>query len=303
MTTSGDPIGGLGIAAAETVGAGLARIGCGQFDRVADGLAGHPDRDTGLHEARKAIKRLRALLRLVRRQLGEPVFEEHDGALRDLARALAPLRDARVSIDILDEAATARCPGLRTVLAGRYQALLGATFGDPAALASLERAVGEGRRRWEAVFPGALPDGFEVVAAGITRTYRRGRKRMARAMRRGRDRDFHEWRKEAKHLRHQMEMLLPLDPVALAPAVVRLVELGEVLGSEHDLTVVIGMVDPSEGGGDGRSSLLGALSQRRAGLRAAARRLGTEVFGSEPAVLVAGLERVWAAARPAEGAD
>ena len=49
-----------------------------------------------MHETRKALKRLRALVRLLREELGEQAFERENAALRDVARRLAGARDAEV---------------------------------------------------------------------------------------------------------------------------------------------------------------------------------------------------------------
>ena len=74
------------------------QIGDQQFGRVLEGVAGNPDRDTGVHEARKALKRLRALLRLARPALLQQPYRDLDRRLRDAGRRLSPLRDARVQL-------------------------------------------------------------------------------------------------------------------------------------------------------------------------------------------------------------
>ncbi len=302
ITTGGYPIGEVGIARGEALGAALARVGRGQFDRVAGGLAGRPDPDTGIHEARKALKRLRSLLRLARSGLSEERFQADDAALRDLGRALAPLRDARVSIETVDMVAPGVCPLFRSLLVRRHQHEVAEMFGDPAVVERLAEAVAAGRRRWEAVFPGGLPDGFEMVGAGIARTDRLVRKRMACAVQGGRSGDFHEWRKAVKHFRHQMEMLLPLDVGGLARRTARLVRLGELLGAEHDLTVVIGLAELEDGCGEDRGGLLDLLSLRRVEVRGASCALGGEVIGIEPSALMGSLRGVWEATHPGDRA-
>src|SRR5262245_29730710 len=47
-----------------------------------------------VHEARKSMKRLRALLRLYRGGLAHSLYSREDSALRELGRALARARDA-----------------------------------------------------------------------------------------------------------------------------------------------------------------------------------------------------------------
>ena len=50
-----------------------------------------------IHSARKHLKKLRALLRLVREHTGKPFFRARNRRLRDLGRRLAPMRDAEVA--------------------------------------------------------------------------------------------------------------------------------------------------------------------------------------------------------------
>ena len=299
MTSGGDSIDDVGIVPGEAVGAALARIGRYQFDRVARGLEGQPDGDTGIHEARKALKRLRALLRLVWPHLDAHARRAEDVVLRDVGRVLAPLRDARVTIDTLDAIAPTACPPLRSTLERRHATAFRSV--SAASTAALAAALSEARTRWAALFPGSLPGGFEAVAPGIARTYKRGRKRMRRVAASNRDGDFHEWRKEVKHLRYQMEALRPMDPAALHSRIALLDELGELLGAEHDLTVLMGLVETEAACGDDRADLLRLLSERRDGMRRTALVLGAEAFGSKSSLVVESLRHAWEAARGEAG--
>lgn len=65
-------------------------------------LRHHGDPHSRVHTARKAIKRARALLRLVRGGLG-PAFAAENLALRDAARLLSQRRDAAVALTALHQ--------------------------------------------------------------------------------------------------------------------------------------------------------------------------------------------------------
>ncbi|MCB2224447.1 MAG: CHAD domain-containing protein [Actinobacteria bacterium] len=254
----------------------LSDTGARQFARVRDGLAGRPDRDTGTHEARKALKRLRALLRLARLHLGKGAFRRHDLPLRDLGRALADVRDTRVALDLLDAVAGGRCPALRSRLEERYASARAALEGDPGALETLAAGAGEAGARWRDDFGGA-PVAWE---GGMRRTLRRAAARYVRARERGRDDDFHEWRKEVKHLRYQAEELGEAGP-DVPGGTAALEALGESLGGEHDLTVLIGLVEAEEGCGGERGPVLALLRDRRAALRGEALAAGGRLFGGD----------------------
>ncbi len=64
--------------------------------------AGGPSTQEAIHETRKALKRLRALVRLLREELGEQQFKREHAILRDAARRLAGARDAEVMVGTLD---------------------------------------------------------------------------------------------------------------------------------------------------------------------------------------------------------
>src|SRR5262245_8391530 len=56
-----------------------------------------------VHEVRKEMKRTRAGLRLLRVALGETSYRRLNRSVRDAARALTPIRDAKVLHDTLDD--------------------------------------------------------------------------------------------------------------------------------------------------------------------------------------------------------
>src|SRR5262249_24261035 len=56
-------------------------------------------RDVVVHDARKGLKRVRAVLRLVRPVIGEKVFQRENTCFRDAARPLTEVRDARILVE------------------------------------------------------------------------------------------------------------------------------------------------------------------------------------------------------------
>src|SRR6185369_15131063 len=63
---------------------------------IADGTR-HTD-DTPVHQARKYLKKSRAALRLVRKEIGRSLFRQQDRCLRDAARLISDVRDAEVRL-------------------------------------------------------------------------------------------------------------------------------------------------------------------------------------------------------------
>lgn len=304
------------IALGVPLAAELRRISLGQFDRILDGLAGRPDPETGVHEARKAMKRLRALLRLVRDEIGYFAYRQENVVLRDVARRLAPVRDTDVMVRTLDELRAvfpdvnpAAFDHSRVVLEGDHRAAVGAILGDRQLTADLVTTVGCCRRRFAArpvvAEPGAfgtppIRDGFAAVAGGVRRVYRRGRTALHRSEERPVEENFHDWRKRVKYLRYQLESLQPIRPDAIDALVGELDELGELLGSEHDHAVLETLVlhRPVLTNHSGRRRLLLALlDRRRRELQEAALGLGSRLFVDDPDAFVGRLGDFWDAAR------
>ena len=62
-----------------------------------------PERHSGVHDARKCLKRLRSLLLLIRPGMPEPVFANLDRSSCCIAQGPAPARDAHALIDAIDK--------------------------------------------------------------------------------------------------------------------------------------------------------------------------------------------------------
>src|SRR5437667_6716123 len=54
--------------------------------------------DTPVHEMRKHLKKARAALRLVRKEIGRGLFREQNRCLRDVGRLTSDIRDAEVRL-------------------------------------------------------------------------------------------------------------------------------------------------------------------------------------------------------------
>jgi CHAD domain-containing protein len=74
-----------------------------QIERAISELGRTPPlRDVSVHEARKELKRARSALRLLRDAIGETAYRRVNERLRDAARPLARVRDAKVLIEVVE---------------------------------------------------------------------------------------------------------------------------------------------------------------------------------------------------------
>ena len=79
----------------EPLGRGLRRIAGEQLDAaVADLETCRPDPQEAVHDARKRLKKVRAVLRLARGEVDQAFYTLENARFRDVGRALAPFRDA-----------------------------------------------------------------------------------------------------------------------------------------------------------------------------------------------------------------
>src|ERR1700681_438946 len=70
-----------------------------EIDEVVQALGKRRLSDESIHLARKAIKKARAALRLLRQGIGDGIYKLENAALRDAGRCLSPLRDAKSLAD------------------------------------------------------------------------------------------------------------------------------------------------------------------------------------------------------------
>jgi CHAD domain-containing protein len=278
----------------EPLESGLRRVMLGQLDIAIELLEDYPGA-TGkrtVHEIRKALKRLRALLGLVRSELGSKRYARESAALRDCGRRLAGARDAEVMVGTLDlllerhPKKLARSRGVRELraqlLAERERAAAQA-IRDPEvrqAVAVQLRAV----RRWVAGWELA-GRGPKLVEPGLERLYRQGRRDLRTARRRADTEALHRWRKRVKDLRYAAEALDRGDKRVRRVAR-RADRLGEMLGEEHDLALLARAVRSGRGHFTGerktRKLLSKLIARRRRKLRRRALRDGERLYRRGP---------------------
>jgi len=305
---------GPAIAREEALGPGIRRICLEYLDRACNALA-HPTegREVGIHTARKAIKRVRAMIRLTRDVVGEEAYRNENAVLRAAADGLAGARDRAVlglTLDRLRGNHAGSLPsgalaGLRERLAEGREADGGEPADGPGGIMDTLTTLRACHRRFaawvpEGPGPGMVANDFAVIAPGLRRVYRQGRNRMRDAYRLGDAAAFHLWRKSAKYFRYHVEALEPVWPEVLGPLAAAADRLAETLGDEHDFSLLGAMVEadpqllPDEAE---RRLLLALAAEEQDRLRAAARPLGELVYAEPPGAFVRRMGAYWAASR------
>jgi CHAD domain-containing protein len=246
---------------------------------------------TAVHEARKHLKKTRALLRLARPALGKRAYREENDALREIALALSRARDADVRVQTaaaLAEHATGRLPA---DVFEQLRATLGAEAdserGDGEAVPDLGGVVEALRAAERRVERWPLHDAdWDDVLRGVARAYTRGRDAFAASRAEPTPERLHEWRKRAKDLWYHQRLLTPAWPGVLSAQADEAHTLTELLGDDHDLAVLVARLAapaPLPPAVDAeRTALLALVEQRSEELRAAATELGRRIYAESP---------------------
>jgi CHAD domain-containing protein len=248
-----------------------------------------------VHDFRKAMKRWRAMLRLLEPFLGDDGAALHDEA-RDIARLLAGARDARAAVDALadlpDDAALSERS--RKTIRGRLELLGTSAETDSIAPATRERLRNALRyaalaaRRWP------LEEiGFDDLADQLARSYRRTRDALPADWFAADAAELHELRKRVVAHRHQMELVVPLWPKLGRLWINETQRLRDRLGHHHDLDVLARMTAPHQPLAHWRTRLTPLIEAHQRAHVAAAARLAGRLFAEKPRAFRRRLVALW----------
>jgi CHAD domain-containing protein len=253
-----------------------------------------------VHEVRKALKRWRALLRLLGQPLGDQADQMRSEA-RELMRDIADARDIQAALDALSDLRKADLPlsptsveTIRTRLTEKRDAAEARAFTKPMrdrlsryfdyATLSLER------------WPLKAID-FDTVTDGLTSTYRRARQLLPDAWSDS-DSDaehLHDLRRRVVEHRHQMDLVEPLWPRLGKVWAEEAQRLRNRLGSCQDLAVLTELTTPHQMLAPWRSRLAPLVMARRGAHLKTAQRLAGRLFAEKPKAFRQRISALWSA--------
>lgn len=261
--------------------------------------AAHRLSDRLLHDVRLTCKRQRAWWQLARPVASKSAVAGADRRLREVARATAPLRESHVMRQVLTRLADRSAPPrIRSALgaAARQIVTPPPAVENTGAFAELRdtlvRVFQSDAAAWRRLHPAAEVDSLIVAAA--VRSYRRARRRGRRAVRRGRAKDLHAWRKWVKVNQAQLEFLRAERPNVIAGDTALLARLARQLGRGQDLTVLktwfVWRESTGAIGADQARRLRAFIDTRQKEVRARCERLGRRLFSVKPKSYAAALQ-------------
>ncbi len=261
---------------------------------------GDPESDEAIHDARRRVKKIRAILRLVQPVL-DKAYRAVDRDLKDVSRMLAPVADGQGIIATLDQLAHR----YRKTLPKRSVASIRARLRDRGAHTDHEadvqgvvetaaaRLKSERDRLKQWTIRG---EGFEAIAPGLEESYRRARQAMIHAWAKPKAAHYHAFRRYVKD--HWFHVRLVEDRCGnhLMGYQKRIEALDGVLGEYHnvillrDVLITDGQLSRQE-----TAQCLRVVSCYQRYLRRHAELLAVRIYSDKPGRYLRRVERLWRA--------
>ncbi|MEQ1406575.1 CHAD domain-containing protein [Neorhizobium sp. Rsf11] len=242
-----------------------------------------------VHDARKRFKRVRSLYRLIQPDAKE--FRRRENArIRDMARTLAGVRDATALVETVDYLASladsaeelAALAFASKTLTERRDRIAAEEHDLPA---KMEAAVATCHEAIGAIEELELSDDPHKTAKRLAKAWRKQRLRahgaLAACAKHGDAEAYHELRKCGQIYWMHISLLGEIWPSAMLAKQRQAKDLVDLLGHEHDLSVLTGLVNESPelfGNGDTLALMLGAIIARQQALRHEALGKAEDVF-------------------------
>lgn len=287
----------------ETPQQAVRRAGLEQIERAYLAVSPAGEGGSSIHETRKCLKRIRALLRLVRPGLDEDDFRRENARYRDIARMLSPERDAHILPEtLLKLEPYAVAADSKSIGAMKdHLRLMQLRPAASAAIGTAQTLLSQAKTQMADLLVNG--DDFDPIEKGLRNGYRRGRKHFELAFLSATDENFHEWRKSVQlHWRH-MALMSRAWPDMFAARVEAARQLSQILGDAQDLSVLIGHVAglvPDVPAATGTERLVRLARNRQQQLRDLAQPRGAQLFSLSPKILSRSIIETWQAARVME---
>ena len=251
-----------------------------------------------VHEVRKALKRWRALMRLLSRPLGDAADQMRAEA-RELMRSLSGARDAQSALDALADLqksdvtfSATSTDTIRKRLTELRDAAEKTSF-TPDTRARITRYLDYATlslERW----PMKGID-FDTVADGLIATYRRARQLVPDDWTNTEAEHLHDLRRRVVEHRHQMDLIEPLWPRLGKVWAEEAQRLRNRLGACQDLAMLANFTAPHQPLAPWRSRLTPLIDDRRNSHLKSAARLAGRLFAEKPKAFRRRIAALWSA--------
>jgi CHAD domain-containing protein len=283
---------GYRIEKGESLAAALGRITAEEMN-FAQRELGHGAKGGGknVHNARKAIKRLRALLRSLRVVFPREFYHAENQRLAEAGRKISPVRDIHVQLRALGKFRDTR--GRAAVrMRGQLLRQQAALERKLPALRLAVRQMLEHSRGTIETWPLDKTTPM-TLAGGIKRMYKQGQDAFKTARKKPTPENLHEWRKKAKSLGYGFELVECFLPKKILKRMELCQDLSDELGDDHDLFVLLQALDRENKSAPAHdfAKLARRIAARRKKLAKKAFKIGKRLYNEKPRVFARRLDR------------
>jgi CHAD domain-containing protein len=279
----------------ETVSESVRRIACEQLKSAARELR-RPSihvRDEAIHDARKRVKKVRSLLRLVEPRLGGECRDERR-TLGKIGRSLSELRDYEALLEIFDTLKKNYPVDMKGPKVAAVRRHLVATKQRAERKADISHVLSSIAKSMEGAIDRieewpAKKDGFRVIAPGLEKTLQASGSAFAKAIQSHRAEDYHEWRKRVKDHWAHIRLLSGLQPETLRGYRKTLKDVEAWLGDDHNLMLLEDRVAAEPGS----EAILEAIDKYRKVLRENAELFGHRIHQESPHRFTKRVRKLW----------
>lgn len=288
----------------ETIATGIQRIAKEELDSAISGLKNQTEDQPPevVHDVRKRLKKLRAVLRLVRDEIGKETYKQENICFRDAGRKLSTVRDAQVLIETVESLekhfANIIVPNafseIKEVLVEHYRVQKRELLQEEHRMEEVATMLEIARDRlsdWS-----IEKNDWSALEKGLKKTYKKGKQGFANAYHSLSVENLHEWRKRVKDLWYHLQILQPIWSDFMGEFIHQTHLLANYLGDDHDLAVLKEYLMTEveiESNNKQLTVLLGLIDRRRPELQLAAKGLGERIYTENPQQFVSRIGTYW----------
>lgn len=290
----------------EPIDEGIRRIVSEQISRACQELGTDAQvPPSAIHNSRKAIKRLRALLRMARPALGARTFKTHNESLARIAATLSATRDDDVITETIDKLETHFGDDDIKVLVPLRQILAAGTGAKVRITVEAAHDVAQRLARENELFAKLdFKADLATLESGLQKSYGKAVKALERANENPDDEVFHDLRKSVQWHWRQMALISRAWPDYFKVRVDAARDLSQILGDEHDLSMLRALVTARDDlTADHQGPIVRLARARQEELRHEALSRAALLLSEPPKSFAKRMAGYWAAGRDLQAAD